>query len=88
MEHTKEPWQIRGHFTSLFGLPIVEIETAEGKNIGLTKELDDAKRIVACVNACVGLPTDVLEQTTVKELITMAQPPTPVELENFGMRKT
>ena len=56
-EHTKEPWYQCGY----------EIEADDGttvcnmsgwKNKGQT--IADAKRIVACVNACEGIPTDEL----------------------------
>ena len=60
-EHTPEPWQIRGRFTSHAGFEVVEVETEKGKHVGQMSEWDDARRIVACVNACEGIPTATLE---------------------------
>ena len=54
-EHTQEPWSYGedndGWYVEKDGLQIAH---------GLTEE--DARRIVACVNACAGLPTEVLER--------------------------
>lgn len=63
-EHTKEPWRI-----SQYG------NVVAGDNNNFTNEVrvkgftlssgktceDNARRIVACVNACEGIPTEVLE---------------------------
>ena len=54
-EHTPEPWSYGedndGWYVEKDGLQIAH---------GLSEE--DARRIVACVNACAGLPTEVLER--------------------------
>ncbi len=60
MTHTPEPWQIHktnpeliiwnGQIIATFGHPV--LETEQGVN--------NAKRAVACINACVGIPTDDL----------------------------
>jgi len=55
MEHSREPWEgdNRGHgvITDVFGNTVA---TANKQN--------DASRIVACVNACDGISTEVLEK--------------------------
>ena len=57
-EHTQEPWSYGedndGWYVEKDGLQIAH---------GLTEE--DARRIVACVNACAGIPTDVLEDESI-----------------------
>lgn len=54
-EHTPKPWSYGedndGWYVEKDGLQIAH---------GLSEE--DARRIVACVNACAGLPTEVLER--------------------------
>lgn len=74
MEHTKEPWSV---FNDC-------VESSDGKVIAhvLTSQYDmesltsiDASRIVACVNACVGIPTEHLEKgpNTVEQLAQLAE---------------
>jgi len=61
-EHTKEPWGI--HKSKNF----VAILDSEGKHLAelwQRAEYDsvaNARRIVACVNACVGIETETLER--------------------------
>ena len=59
-EHTPEPWksieeQFHGEVMNFIG-------DKDGGTIGEIYTKDDASRIVACVNACAGLPTEVLER--------------------------
>ena len=59
-EHTPEPWksieeQFHGEVMNFIG-------DKDGGTIGEIYTEDDASRIVACVNACAGLPTEVLER--------------------------
>lgn len=72
MSHTKEPWRIRCH-TCETPADIGEaddytIEGADGTAVAFEpRNLDpnrgaDARRAVACVNACAGIPTELLEQ--------------------------
>ena len=58
MEHTKEPWNVDD----------IEIIGADDKEIAQMymysshkKHESNARRIVACVNACAGIPTEHLE---------------------------
>jgi hypothetical protein len=67
-EHTKEPWAIHNSKN------LIAILDYEGKHLAelwQRKEYDsvaNARRIVACVNACAGIPTEALEQITSGEL--------------------
>ena len=59
-EHTPEPWksieeQFHGEVMNFIG-------DKDGGTIGEIYTENDARRIVACVNACAGLPTEVLER--------------------------
>ncbi len=61
MEHTPEPWFFGHDPVSDFyvrGTPEEGISLYLGQHMNMA----DARRIVACVNACAGLPTDVLDQ--------------------------
>lgn len=49
-EHTAEPWRYNLH----------HIQTTE-EVIGVLPRVANARRIVACVNACAGIPTETLE---------------------------
>lgn len=61
-EHTKEPWRIPDDRQ-------LEIEGEYGDAVarvhadGGTHDFHDARRIVACVNACSGIDTEFLERT-------------------------
>jgi hypothetical protein len=65
MKHTKEPWLIDQDGSSTAD----GIKNAEGKDVlwgcgccgSPNLSVDDARRIVACVNACEGVPTEQLE---------------------------
>lgn len=57
-EHTKEPWRFREtlvYLASEGGFDLRDAPKAEA----------NARRIVACVNACAGMPTDVLEDKSI-----------------------
>lgn len=83
--HAKEPWRIevKPHYGSMeeyldlvdsAGISIVDVGSPcrdEGSYPDLSRE--DAERIVACVNACRGIPTEVLARGNVKMLVEMAQ---------------
>ncbi len=63
-QHTKTPWQIHE------GIDYIDIfydEGPGGKTVYVVHEcqdieIEDARRIVACVNACKGLTTEQLEK--------------------------
>lgn len=60
-EHTKEPWHLSQdgqHILSRTG----ELSFAHVAEV--FHELDDARRIVACVNVCAGISTEALEGGT------------------------
>ena len=58
-EHTKEPWAV-GHNDTIIN------PDKEPIFLAISSALPGARpRVVACVNACVGIPTDVVEQATV-----------------------
>lgn len=65
-EHTKEPWEA---FTKCPGECCWALRSATKDEHGEKEEIsfpemsgEDARRIVACVNACAGMPTDDLEE--------------------------
>lgn len=62
--HTPEPWY-EGHSSSGQGIVISE---NDGKSIAVTYDDKDASRIVACVNACTGIPTEALEAGVIGEV--------------------
>ena len=75
MEHTKEPWHshdkfIHTQFTSTEGLAqhYAVADVLEHSTIDYETMLANARRIVACVNACAGIPTEALEGGVVAEL--------------------
>ena len=61
MKHTAEPWRVDAdkNCEEFFWIA-VDSET----EIAMISDgrIDDAKRIVACVNACTGIPTETLEK--------------------------
>ena len=74
MEHTKEPWSYDGHS----GIAAVGSDQFNGgyftaEVMGPDKDAN-ARRIVACVNACAGIPTEELERgpTNIVELMDKA----------------
>lgn len=51
-KHTPEPWRAPG---------IGEVCDESGRCIGIMIDYANARRVVACINACAGISTDVLE---------------------------
>ena len=68
MTHTKEPWEVLG-----FNFP--QIVDAKGcvammaPDALMPIQIANAKRIVACVNACAGITNDALEAGVVRHSI-------------------
>lgn len=54
MSHTKEPWHVAP------GGDYCDIVCQDHVDIARTDVEEDARRIVACVNACIGLETEML----------------------------
>ncbi|WP_459575862.1 hypothetical protein [Aeromonas enteropelogenes] len=70
-KHTKEPWVLfevgdrHVHLcpaSAAKKTSILTVTEEDGVTFAAVYSNDDARRIVACVNACRGLPTDELEQ--------------------------
>lgn len=67
-EHTKEPWHVGDAFMvgELVGgndvFPVYQGEAGEDDLLAFAFSTEDARRIVACVNACAGIPTELIEQ--------------------------
>lgn len=57
--HTKEPWAITGY--TVFGQDENEVSIEAGSTFITSAHKDDARRIVACVNACRPFTTESLE---------------------------
>lgn len=91
MEHTKEPWETRKGIAGFQDVAILAdggiiAETFErGGNAYdiITPAETNARRIVACVNACAGIPTDVLEKMPIKDLIASTRTVTQSEIEEM-----
>ena len=70
MSHTKEPWayHTRGNYGAgeEADLSVEKLDSARGY-LGL----DDARRIVACVNTCAGISTESLEQGGVGSILSL-----------------
>jgi len=63
--HAPEPWRVVENpqgavFVYSGDIPVCRVDLLANAAHG-TKPLEDARRIVACVNACRGIPTDVLD---------------------------
>jgi len=76
MEHTPEPWKINRQGICLDGVGIDTeddsvVEVACSDCTGDDERLSEvnARRIVACVNACRGIPTEALEGELLKPLL-------------------
>jgi hypothetical protein len=65
VNYTKEPWVVSYGYADNGAGFVSIVSSSSGESIvgeyGLTEE--DARRIVACVNACADMPTDWLERT-------------------------
>lgn len=71
--HTKEPWRVRDESEKGFGVwvdaPEAMVSNPGGRSYPrqiledeeYPEKLADARRIVACVNACAGVPTEILQ---------------------------
>lgn len=71
MEHTKEPWRV--HLLDRRTMIASDVENgylAETRHIhsGDIEEIN-AKRIVACVNACAGITNEALENGLIEHLL-------------------
>jgi hypothetical protein len=71
MSHTKEPWFLhREGFSTVYvearidGGLVQEVAACGPANEGAEQQEANARRIVACVNACAGIPTSDLEDQT------------------------
>lgn len=64
IKHTPEPWQVHQDASGdvFISSAKTSFHIAEIGSEGDEAVIPDARRIVACVNACRGLPTDELEQ--------------------------
>ena len=64
--HSPTPWRIAADMRGIGNTPVHGIETADGKpvaNCGDWKDAQaNARRILACVNACAGIETSGLQQ--------------------------
>lgn len=56
MEHSKTPWKIGAMESGQ-----AAIDSADGKEVTGFIDMEDARRILACVNACAGIRTEALE---------------------------
>lgn len=70
-EHTKEPWDLELTESIAGKLDKLILEKKTEKWIGWTYEESDARRIVACVNACAGIPTGILENDDFQKVFDM-----------------
>jgi len=64
MKHTKEPWaQFEGDKRAIVeaGIPMLSLLSIDEDGLGIFFEGGDARRVVACVNACNGIETVELE---------------------------
>ncbi len=68
--HSPEPWKMTGDFAvfDAQGQPVIANSRAQ-PNLVRHKSLANRRRIVAAVNACHGIPTEVLEAGSVRELV-------------------
>lgn len=67
MNHTKEPWRTyKGNTHEIFANDGDFIASSEECHVGHNEAEANAKRIVACVNACAGITNEALEAGVVK----------------------
>jgi hypothetical protein len=59
VRHTPEPWTVDGR----------DIVNRTGWKVGSTSYSSNSRRIVACVNACEGVPLDALEAGVIREIL-------------------
>ena len=60
MKHTKEPWEVSD--TWIF-------ESRRSGHVAVTVFKEQAKRIVACVNACKGISNEALDNCVILEML-------------------
>lgn len=81
IEHTREPWRV-GKCSASMGVvvsdePVPEINGSDavdyygGHLVAESVTPANARRIVACVNACAGISTEELERGVIKESMDM-----------------
>ncbi len=72
MNHTPEPWSIDGQTyiwaESIKDYVAITNSDPECSRIGYDEHCENARRIVACVNACAGVPNEFLEKIAKKEM--------------------
>lgn len=74
-KHTAEPWRIGKMGAVVADIPVPEMNGSDaveyygGHLVGESITPSNARRIVACVNACKGILTEALESGAVKELL-------------------
>jgi len=76
MSHTKEPWATHeGDDDVIVSAtdPHVSLLSVKDGTFGCFWNAEDARRIVACVNACAGIPTDDLEASPKLGLLHLAE---------------
>lgn len=64
-EHTKEPWHTGGDGTIIYdneGWGVANATVFHSRHNGPEEAKGNARRIVACVNACAGIRTEALEE--------------------------
>ena len=76
-EHTKEPWKIGNSFQGLKTVICTNKDDPANTAIAFTVSrerrgfdgcAEDARRIVACVNACAGMMTEDLEEGEIQKI--------------------
>ena len=70
-KHTPEPWDYGDcqNVTDANGKTVVADGIAFATGVPSEESKDVSRRIVACVNACAGIPTEQLEAGCVKRLV-------------------
>lgn len=65
-KHTKTPWHTGGNGTVIYDAKGAPVASATTYFMGADQQVqrDNARRIVACANACHGIATEALEQFT------------------------
>ena len=88
MNHTKEPWHVKKN--PEWGNANYRISNKENDNwaafgqIAYANEAD-AKRIIACVNACAGITNEALEAGYIKHLVDSVK--TPFEFKGVPIKE-
>lgn len=60
-EHTQEPWAVvSGAIVTETGVPIASMDRETGNGTQPVERDDNAKHIVACVNACAGIDPEAI----------------------------